>query len=419
MTACLHEIASIGAIAEHEEDAVMNGNASTPNGPSLLQTVMNALTPDVLTQLSGFLRTTPDQSKAGMGVAVPAVIAGLVRHGSTADGARSVIDALTPFGQTAATGVEAATSPAQIIGGLTSGAADTTGVTQRLASVAFGDKVDRIVQTLARTIGVPADIMAKMVTAATALIAGVLGPKLAANSGSASWLSGFLTSQRSSIAALLPAGLSAILMPEDRTVTDAAARATGGHGAASVAQRPRSAWAIPAVVAVLALGGYWLARRGRHIPEEPTRPVAGEVTSPAMDELESSLSARDAPTEPHAIVFNEVTFDFGTAALTPQGRAAVSALATSLVAHPNAVVMLEGHTDGVGNADTNKKLSLDRAQAVKDVLVSRGVQADHLQVAGKGDDEPVASNATDEGRARNRRLAVIVLSTTGDTSPAH
>ena len=68
-----------------------------------------------------------------------------------------------------------------------------------------------------------------------------------------------------------------------------------------------------------------------------------------------------------------------------------------------------GHTDDVGNRQANLALSHARAEAVRDHLVALGVPRENLAVLGKGPDEPVADNATDDGRARNRRIQFQIL----------
>jgi len=68
-----------------------------------------------------------------------------------------------------------------------------------------------------------------------------------------------------------------------------------------------------------------------------------------------------------------------------------------------------GHTDSTGPADYNQGLSERRAQSVVDYLVSRGIDRDQLVASGKGETSPVATNETDDGRARNRRVEMVVL----------
>jgi K(+)-stimulated pyrophosphate-energized sodium pump len=94
--------------------------------------------------------------------------------------------------------------------------------------------------------------------------------------------------------------------------------------------------------------------------------------------------------------------------LTPESNTTVNDLAQVLKAYPNAQVQLAGHTDNTGSPQANQTLSSDRANAVKGMLVNQGVNADRITTAGFGQDRPVASNDTEEGKARNRRLELTV-----------
>jgi K(+)-stimulated pyrophosphate-energized sodium pump len=79
-----------------------------------------------------------------------------------------------------------------------------------------------------------------------------------------------------------------------------------------------------------------------------------------------------------------------------------------LKAYPNTQVQLVGHTDSTGTPEGNQVLSVDRAKAVKGMLVNEGVAAGRIATAGMGQDQPMASNDTEEGRALNRRLELNV-----------
>jgi outer membrane protein OmpA-like peptidoglycan-associated protein len=96
--------------------------------------------------------------------------------------------------------------------------------------------------------------------------------------------------------------------------------------------------------------------------------------------------------------------------LTPESVQTVTELVAILKAYPAATVQLVGHTDSTGDAEANKKLSLDRADAVKDLAVKGGIDASRLSTAGYGQEKPIASNATEEGKAKNRRLELVVAS---------
>ena len=75
---------------------------------------------------------------------------------------------------------------------------------------------------------------------------------------------------------------------------------------------------------------------------------------------------------------------------------------------PTMRVRIVGHTDSTGSDAINDPLSLDRAQSVRDYLVGRGVAASRIETLGRGKREPVADNASDSGRARNRRVEIFL-----------
>lgn len=104
-----------------------------------------------------------------------------------------------------------------------------------------------------------------------------------------------------------------------------------------------------------------------------------------------------------------IEFESGSARLTPLGEDILSEMAESLIEIGDARVQIVGHTDDVGNRQANLALSHARAEAVREHLVTLGVSRSNLSVLGKGPDEPIADNATDEGRARNRRIQFQIL----------
>lgn len=82
--------------------------------------------------------------------------------------------------------------------------------------------------------------------------------------------------------------------------------------------------------------------------------------------------------------------------------------------HPRLKVEIQGHTDSTGSPAYNLKLSQRRADSVRDYLLSQGVPEDQLQTKGYGQTQPVATNKTAEGRAKNRRVVMYVISNPGD-----
>jgi OOP family OmpA-OmpF porin len=112
------------------------------------------------------------------------------------------------------------------------------------------------------------------------------------------------------------------------------------------------------------------------------------------------------------VVFNADTFfDFDKSNLKPEGRQLLDQVAQQVNAVNLETVIAVGHTDSIGSAEYNMGLSDRRAASVKAYLVSKGVDANRVYTEGKGETNPIASNATSEGRAKNRRVEVEIVGT--------
>ena len=103
-----------------------------------------------------------------------------------------------------------------------------------------------------------------------------------------------------------------------------------------------------------------------------------------------------------------ILFPFDSADLQTEGRSNLRQLADSLEENPRTEVMIVGHADATGRPTYNQGLSERRAQAAADYLVSQGIPRGRLRIAGRGESEPVASNASEEGRQQNRRVEVAI-----------
>ncbi len=128
---------------------------------------------------------------------------------------------------------------------------------------------------------------------------------------------------------------------------------------------------------------------------------------------ELHLEIQSAPPLP-LFDLHGVQFDFDKSALRADAYPILDQAAATLVEYPDIHVEVGGHTDNVGNAAYNRKLSLARAQSVMNYLASKGVAASRMTAAGYGDTQPIASNATGAGRAKNRRVELKVVNG-GDT----
>lgn len=130
-------------------------------------------------------------------------------------------------------------------------------------------------------------------------------------------------------------------------------------------------------------------------------------------ELEMNLmpvpSGGGVPAVATPVVLRNVLFDTGSSALLPASEPELRRLAQLLAQQPNLRIRINGHTDDVGDATTNQRLSEDRAKAVYTHLVAQGIAADRLSYKGFGEDKPLVPNTTDEARRQNRRTEFEVV----------
>jgi len=105
---------------------------------------------------------------------------------------------------------------------------------------------------------------------------------------------------------------------------------------------------------------------------------------------------------------SDVLFDFNKYTLKPEAREKLAKVSGILVAYPGLKLQIEGYTDNVGTEDYNQKLSEERADAVRDYLVSQSVKDDNVTAKGYGKNDPIADNSSAAGRAENRRVQLVV-----------
>lgn len=139
--------------------------------------------------------------------------------------------------------------------------------------------------------------------------------------------------------------------------------------------------------------------------------LIGNYMDKQAEELESELEGAEVERvgEGIRIVFDSgILFDFDSDNLRPASKENLRELAETLQEYDETEVLIEGHTDNIGPKRYNKKLSVDRAESVENYLRALGVQEDRLIIKGYGENQPIASNATEEGRQENRRVEVAI-----------
>ena len=143
--------------------------------------------------------------------------------------------------------------------------------------------------------------------------------------------------------------------------------------------------------------------------------AAGAIVGAMMDKQERELRqiqgvdvTRTAPDEVSVTVKNEVLFDFNSSALRPASRDSLRDMANVFQKYSDTTLYVEGHTDSIGSASYNKRLSLRRADSVANYLEELGVRSGRVNTYGYGKSQPRATNSTAAGRQLNRRVEIHV-----------
>ena len=117
----------------------------------------------------------------------------------------------------------------------------------------------------------------------------------------------------------------------------------------------------------------------------------------------------EAPTATKVVLNADTFFDFDKSTIKPEGRQVLDQIASQAQTINLETLIATGHTDSIGSEAYNQGLSERRANSVKQYLVGKGIAADRIYTEGKGELSPVASNATREGRAQNRRVEIEIV----------
>jgi len=118
---------------------------------------------------------------------------------------------------------------------------------------------------------------------------------------------------------------------------------------------------------------------------------------------------RPPPPEPEGLVLEGVLFATNRATIQPESFPRLDRVVEYMTHRASARISISGHTDNVGNARRNQRLSEARAQAVRDYLVEHGIDGGRIEAVGYGDQRPTASNDTEAGRRQNRRIEATEL----------
>lgn len=146
-----------------------------------------------------------------------------------------------------------------------------------------------------------------------------------------------------------------------------------------------------------------LAQREAELASEQAESLRRQLENLQLRQTESGV----------VVTLGDVLFESGETNLVDEAFSSIEEVVDLLQSEPDKLIRIEGHTDSTGGTETNLRLSQQRADAVLSALVNLGVDASRVTSVGMGEDFPIASNDTEEGRSRNRRVDVILLDDQG------
>jgi OmpA-OmpF porin, OOP family len=392
---------------------------------SIIDTITQFVSPALTSKLSATTGEPASNIDTGLRTAISTIVAGLSARASDPDAVGQIYAmAIDPTNDTSVLD-----SSEQLISRVTSGA-DRTASSNFIESLLFGNRESSVADTLATDAGVSGATAKSLLSIATSLVMAYLGKMIRAENLDASALASRLTAERESVASRLPAGMAKFFpslgtMGRDRAAAERVSRV------AATDLRARSAWASVLPVMFAVLGAWALIAlldhpRGRNDALNTREPNAVGTSGVVNRELPGGVNLRFPPngTEDRLLVFiqgdapvtkdawfefDRLNFETDSAVLRADSRDQLGNVAAILKAYPAAQVKIGGYTDNSGNPAANMQLSQARAEAVRDALYRLGVDPpSRVQAEGYGDQHPIADNNTAEGRAENRRVAILV-----------
>ena len=409
---------------------------TTSATPDLMGIVSRQITPDVIRSVAAQLSEDRDSTASALSATVPSTLTALSDVASSDTGARHLKDVIDEKRRSAGL--------SDYDRSLFPSASSSGDHAAMLIQDELGPRSTSIAAAVASATGIKAASAQKLMGG----VASVAVAALAQSSGGlgAGALQTMFREQRSGWVKKLPGPVASLFNGHARPVDMSRDRGYDERIVTGPAIReleaPRRNWIFPLILVALALLVIPVIRGLRRpstpaVPERPaitvptpapapslTPPVVETAPAPAPEATPPAPAATAAEpgsledmvaflegsgeTTPHAFAPSPLTFAFASAIPTSESMTTIDSIAAALKAHPSATIRVESHTDNIGTPESNLDLSQSRADAIKSELVDRGVVAANIETAGMGQDLPVASNDTPEGRAKNRRSEIVV-----------
>lgn len=399
---------------------------------NLLEMAVRHLGSSGLGALGKALGLPEGQSESAFNTGAASVIASMLNKAGSESGLGALLNMVTE-----STSMDLS-SPADIFGD----ADKMTSLQQTGGSLLdglLGTKRDGVINVLASSLGLSGEKSGSLLRIAAPVIMSLVGKLVKSKGLNMGGLAALLLGQKGNIRNLLPAGLLKELGADnldelaERTVVETTPR-QAAHAAHTPATKKggMGRWLWPLLIALGVLwalnmcakkervddgtGGAVLEEEQVIVEETPAEPSPGttpeSAPAPEMSSGDFGRQFRDylanAQRDPNREFALHIEFPTDGSMPDAMSLPDVQTLINIMQENPGLKIALEGHTDSSGDAAANQMLSESRAQAVKKMLIDAGISGDRVSATGMGSSAPIADNDTEEGKQKNRRIAVKV-----------
>lgn len=382
---------------------------------SVLDTIVSSITPQLTGALASKLGESDKSVQSGLQMGAATMLSTLASR----SGEPGFLSKLLPMitGRASAMGATAG-----------SGASSTIEAAESFVSHLFGSNRSSLTDTIAQASGLRTGSVGTILSSAAPLVLSSIGKQFSGGNLSVAALGNLLTAEAPKLRTLLPAGFSPSIFSASSFSPGAPALPTESKGTNWL-------WILLPILALLIGLGWWFFGRGTDVATKVT-----ETTTAVTDTAKSAVSAlgeffkRKLPNgvelnipqlgienklidfiesskpvdETTWFDFDRLLFDTGKNTLAPSSQEQLGNVAQILKAYPKVKIRIGGYTDNTGDKAANLTLSKERASNVMNELVTLGIAKTRMASEGYGEDHPVASNDTAEGRAKNRRISLRV-----------
>lgn len=404
----------------------------------LLESLRGFISPDLISRTSSELGENEPATAKAFGGVIPAVLGGLVHRTSEPGVMGSIFNLIRKSDRGLLSDISNTVPGAP---------GSTVPIGNQFLSEIFGNNLGGVNNALSNFAGIKSTSVSAILGYIAPLVLGFLGKKTHDDELDEAGLTSYLSSQKSSIMSAIPPGLgsslglgslgsaaaAAVPHMERTSHTTTAERI---HETPVPPKRTNWLWPLLGIVALLLLVfGLRNCNKDKETEAVVTEPArteekrmeprqsdvalteieipGGVVLNIPPNGIESKLvtfieDENKVPDKTSWFSFDRLHFETGSARIQPESQEQIDNIVKILNAYPQVHIKIGGYTDNIGQPAANLKLSQSRAEAVKNAIEQQGIAASRLEAEGYGEQHPVADNATEEGRAQNRRIDVLV-----------